>query len=41
MVVNQTKTVPVEAKEIRLYIKVCDRFTGTLHDQDGVQIGER
>jgi hypothetical protein len=34
------KEVEVEAKEIRLYMKVCDEFSGTLHDQDGNKIAE-
>lgn len=39
MQINQTKVVPVEAKEIRINIKVSDWFTASIHDQDGVEIG--
>ncbi|MEF2156440.1 hypothetical protein V3390_09425 [Luteimonas sp. FXH3W] len=39
MKINQLKTVNVEAKEIRLHLKVSDRFTAFIHDQDGEQLG--
>jgi hypothetical protein len=32
------KTVKVQAKELRIYCKVCDNFTASLHDQEGVTI---
>ena len=32
------KTVKVQAKELRIYCKVCDNFTASLHDQDGQKI---
>ncbi len=32
------KTVPVQAKELRIYCKVVDNFTASLHDQDGAEI---
>ena len=34
------KTVEVEAKELRIHMKVCDGFEGAIYDQDGQQIGE-
>lgn len=34
------KTVEVEAKELCLYMKVCDGFCGAIYDQDGQQIGK-
>lgn len=39
MQINQTKTVPVEAKTLRMCLKVSDRFTGDILDQDGSEIG--
>ena len=36
---SQTKTVPVNAKELRIHIKVCDRFSATVHDQGGEELG--
>lgn len=39
MQINQTKVVPVEAKELRIHIKVSDRFTAAIYDQDGNEIG--
>ena len=35
MKINQLKKVQVEAKTLKLHLKVSDRFTGTLVDQDG------
>jgi hypothetical protein len=35
MEINITKPVKVQAKTLSIYIKVCDRFTATLKDQDG------
>lgn len=35
------KTVKVQARELRIYIKVCDNFTAALHDQDGTVICEQ
>lgn len=32
------KTVTVQAKELRIYTKVRDEFSASLHDQDGVMI---
>lgn len=40
MEINQTKVVPVIAKELRIHIKVCDRFSATLHDDAGNVIGD-
>lgn len=34
------KTVEVEAKTLKLHMKVCDRFQADLLDQDGQRIGE-
>jgi hypothetical protein len=34
------KTVEVEAKELRIHMKVCDGFEGAIYDQDGQQIGK-
>ena len=34
------KTGEVEAKKIRLHMKVCDQFEAAIYDQDGQQIGE-
>ena len=39
MEINMTKTVPVNAKELRIHIKVSDRFTGDVHDEQGARIG--
>lgn len=38
MEINQTKQVKVNAKTLKLHIKVCDRFEGDLFDQDGQKI---
>lgn len=32
------KTVKVQPKELRIYCKVVDDFTASLHDQDGMLI---
>lgn len=32
------KTVNVEAKELRIYMKVCDSFTAGLYDKDGGEL---
>ena len=40
MKIGIQKTVDVEAKELRIYSKICDNFTASIHDQDGAQIGE-
>ena len=34
------KTVTVNAKELRIHMKVCDGFEGAIYDQDGQQIGK-
>ena len=39
MKIGQKKTVDVEAKTLSIYMKVCDQFSGTIHDQDGKEIG--
>jgi len=38
MKIGIKKTVEVEAKQIRLCCKICDRFTASVHDQDGEEI---
>ena len=38
MKIGITKPVEVEAKTLKIYLKVCDNFTATLHDQDGVEL---
>jgi hypothetical protein len=38
MKINQQKLVQVEAKTLKLHLKVCDRFTGALVDKDGVEL---
>lgn len=35
MKIGIKKEVEVEAKELRIYTKVSDMFTASLHDQDG------
>jgi hypothetical protein len=37
---NQVKTVQVEAKTLRLHMKVRDEFQAGIEDQDGNNIGE-
>ena len=39
MKIDQTKVVQVEAKEIRIYCKVCDEFTAHIYSQDGEELG--
>lgn len=39
MEINQTKVVPVNAKEIRIHIKVSDCFTAHIHDEAGNELG--
>ena len=36
--INMTKPVRVQAKELRLHIKVRDAFDATLHDQHGEEL---
>ena len=38
--ISKVKTVKVEAKEMRLCVKVRDYFTGNIVDQDGERIGD-
>jgi hypothetical protein len=38
MKIGQMKKVEVEAKTLKLHLKVCDMFTASLHDQDGEEI---
>ena len=40
MEINATKVVKVNAKTLKIHIKVCDRFEGDLLDCDGVKIAE-
>jgi len=40
MKIGVTKVVDVEAKELRIYMKICDMFEGAIYDQDGKQIGK-
>lgn len=39
MEINQTKVVPVIAKELRIHIKVCDRFSAVICDEAGNELG--
>jgi hypothetical protein len=39
MKINQVKQVPVEAKTLKLHLKVCDEFTAHVYDQDGQELG--
>lgn len=41
MKIGIKKEVEVDAKELRIYTKVCDCFTATLFDQDGKCIHEQ
>jgi hypothetical protein len=41
MKIGITKPVEVEAKELRLYCKVCDRFAASLHDQNGESLHDQ
>lgn len=36
--ITATKTVKVQAKTLKLHLKVCDNFTADLVDQDGETI---
>ena len=38
MMINQKKTVQVNAKKLSLCLKVSDRFTATLFDVDGAKL---
>ena len=38
MEINITKPVKVNAKTLKLHIKVCDRFECDIKDQDGMHI---
>jgi hypothetical protein len=38
MQINMTKKIPVEAKTLKVHIKVCDRFGADLVDQHGETI---
>lgn len=40
MEINTTKVVKVNAKTLKLCLKVCDRFTCSLVDADGVELKE-
>lgn len=39
MQINQTKIVPVEAKELRIHIKICDSFAAWIYDDEGKKLG--
>ncbi len=41
MKIGQKKMVEVEAKILKLHLKVCDMFCATLCDQDGEEIFEQ
>ena len=38
MKIGIMKKVEIEAKELRVHLKVSDRFTASLHDQNGEEI---
>lgn len=38
MKITATKTVQVDAKTLKIHCKVSDRFTASLHDQDGAEL---
>lgn len=40
MQINQQKMVQVDVTELRLHIKVADRFEGDLKDAQGEQVGD-
>lgn len=40
MKINQKKTVQVDVTEVRLHIKVCDRFGADVFDAEGDKVGE-
>jgi len=39
MEIGQTKVVNVQAKELRLHLKVSDMFTAYIHDESGAELG--
>lgn len=41
MEINITKPVQVEAKELRMFVKCCDRFTAGIFDQFGEEIASQ
>lgn len=40
MKINQQKTVQVDVTEVRLHIKVCDRFSAGVFDAEGDEVAE-
>ncbi len=38
MEIEATEIVKVNAKTLKLYLKVCDRFTGTLESETGTEL---
>ena len=40
MKINQTKKVEVEAKTLKLHMKVCDGFEAVVADQDGAELAQ-
>lgn len=40
MKINQQKTVQVDVTEVRLHIKVCDRFGADVFDAEGDKVGD-
>lgn len=39
--ISMKKEVQVQAKTLKIHIKVCDQFTASLCDQDGTEIHEQ
>lgn len=39
MEISQKKVVPIQAKELRLHLKVSDMFTASIHDEKGAHLG--
>lgn len=39
MEISQTKVVPVNAKELRIHLKISDRFGANIHDESGKCLG--
>ncbi len=39
MLINMVKPMQVDAKELRIHMKVCDQFCGEVVDQNGQTIG--
>ena len=39
MEINQTKTVRVQAKTLSMHIKISDRFSAVIKDENGNEIG--